>query len=378
MVLLVAVTWWVTRDILSRAPDGTLVDLDVYRQAGDALLAGGAVYEAPGRALVFTYPPIAAVLAVVVVPFQGWWGQLAWIVATVAATVAVAGLAFRPAIQRATPAARPLVLAALGAGIVSMFGMQVHLDYGQVNVLLCLLCLLDVLPGEKRWPPGMLVGFATALKLTPGVFIIYLFVVGRWRAGATAVGAFVAATAVGALMVPGGGWEFWTGTVFDTTRVAGDVGYLSNQSLLGSLHRMVGEGAAGVLWPFVALAVVAFALVKARRLHQGGDVRGAVGIVALLPVLVSPIAWFHHLIWLVPAVAALAGDLRDRRRVALAAAAALALWFPLPTWTPLLQNADTVIALALLVAYPSPLARRADPVPDEPILTPSGAGPAPH
>ncbi|HJV12912.1 MAG TPA: hypothetical protein VJ625_03385, partial [Propionibacteriaceae bacterium] len=40
-----------------------MVDLEVYRQAGSLLLAGGNFYNLPGP-LQFLYPPFAAVLAV--------------------------------------------------------------------------------------------------------------------------------------------------------------------------------------------------------------------------------------------------------------------------------------------------------------------------
>jgi hypothetical protein len=45
--------------------------------------------------------------------------------------------------------------------------------------------------------------------------------------------------------------------------------------------------------------------------------------VGFLTVLLSPIAWLHHLVWFVPAILVLVGDGRSRLRVGLAAGA----WF---------------------------------------------------
>ncbi len=46
-------------------------------------------------------------------------------------------------------------------------------------------------PRAGRLPPGVLIGLATAVKLTPGIFILYLLVIRRTREAVTAAVAAV-------------------------------------------------------------------------------------------------------------------------------------------------------------------------------------------
>ena len=66
-----------------------------------------------------------------------------------------------------------------------------EITLGQVNSLLMLACLADLFrPRHGRLarliPPGTLVGVATAIKLTPGLFICYFVVTRQWRLARTA------------------------------------------------------------------------------------------------------------------------------------------------------------------------------------------------
>ena len=66
--------------------------------------------------------------------------------------------------------------------------MRETVNFGQVNTLLLFLVAVDLLrllPAGNRWA-GVGIGLATAIKLTPGIFIVYLLVTGRWRAAVTA------------------------------------------------------------------------------------------------------------------------------------------------------------------------------------------------
>ena len=56
-----------------------MVDLEVYREAGRVLLAGGDFYALPGR-LQFLYPPLAAVLSVPLALLPTTLVQVAWTV----------------------------------------------------------------------------------------------------------------------------------------------------------------------------------------------------------------------------------------------------------------------------------------------------------
>ena len=65
----------------------------------------------------------------------------------------------------------------------------------------------------------MLVGLACAVKLTPGVFIVYLLVTGRRRAAAVAAAAFVAASLLAAGVLPHDSKRFWTDALWHSERL---------------------------------------------------------------------------------------------------------------------------------------------------------------
>ena len=47
------------------------------------------------------------------------------------------------------------------------------IGFGQVNLILMMLITADCLAQKPRWPRGLLVGIAAAIKLTPAVFLLY-------------------------------------------------------------------------------------------------------------------------------------------------------------------------------------------------------------
>ena len=69
---------------------------------------------------------------------------------------------------------------------------------GQLNMLIFALVLADVvaLRRGRAWC-GVGIGLATALKLTPGLFLVFLVLIGRRRAALVAAGTWLAATLLG-------------------------------------------------------------------------------------------------------------------------------------------------------------------------------------
>jgi alpha-1,2-mannosyltransferase len=195
-------------------------------------------------------------------------------------------------------------------------------------MLLVLLIMLDLLvlgPRGSRWA-GVGIGVATALKLIPGLFIVYLLITRQWRAAFTAMGAATAVTLLSAAVAPRASWDFWAGALWDTARV-GRLDYTGNQSLQGMLARLVApEQPAKWLWLLLALAVLVFGMWRAARAGLAGDPVAALALTGLVSGLISPITWPHHLYWFVPAIVALVAAglrARDGRRwgwLALAAA----------------------------------------------------------
>jgi len=81
----------------------------------------------------------------------------------------------------------------------------------------------------------------------------------------------------------------------------GDVGALLNQSLFGLVARAAGGvRVATGLWLGLAVAVTALGLAAATALHRSGRTVQGWLTCALTGLLVSPISWDHHWVWIVP------------------------------------------------------------------------------
>src|SRR5260221_6636213 len=82
----------------------------------------------------------------------------------------------------------------------------------------------------------------------------------------------------------------------------GSVHSLVNQSLLGTLARLYGTVApAQPVWLPLALVVAAGGLAGGAMLSRTGRQVQGWTLVGITSVLVSPISWDHHWVWLLPA-----------------------------------------------------------------------------
>ena len=210
-----------------------------------------------------------------------------------------------------------------------------NLGFGQVNLILMALVVTDLLVVRHESRRGWLVGFATGVKLTPGIFIAYLVVTRRYRAALNATLATVATVAIGWLAMPAGSRSYWLDGVGADPHHIGDTQYLPNQSLLGSLSRIVGGYAVARPWWLAAAVPVAVGglWLASRARQRWGEAEG-VAITAATGLVVSPVSWSHHWVWyLVPAVLLGARVVHDRGRPAGAALTGLVLSVALsPFW----------------------------------------------
>jgi len=369
-------------------------DLNVYYGALNYWVHdGGQLYDyvRPRTEYGFTYPPFAALtmLPMALVPWN-----LAVVVAAVLTVVSAGLVLFWLVSPVARRAGWPVWFAvAVAACLVAAFEpMRETFSFGQVNAVLLALVLGDtlLLARRSRWA-GVLIGLATAIKLTPGIFIGYLLVLGfqdrrRWRAagvaGATAAGATLLAAAVD----PDASRIFWTEALWNTARV-GDLSYISNQSLQGMLARLDPTDPSRLLWLAAVLVVLAVWAWRVRR----ADLLTGIALTGVAGVLFSPVTWVHHLTWLIPAfvllvdaaVRAPRGSVRRRVLFGLAIVGYAVLCSRL-VWAFrvdfggvdgfLFSNAYLWIALALLVGLPlrSPAERHG--VPDLGEFDGGGAG----
>ncbi len=274
-------------------------DSAVYRAGGLAVVRGEPLYDpllalAPRvRAeLPFTYPPFAALLFV---PLTTVPAQFGWLVVAVGSVFALGAV-----VRRFAGGPAPVLLCLLP--VLEPVWRLVSL--GQINALLMAMVVADVLPARRsRWG-GVLIGLAAAVKLTPLIFIAHLLVTGRRADAARALAVFAGASALGAVVLPGDSLRFWTSAVVDNHN-AGSIDWVLDQSLHGLLARF---GAPSIGWyAAVAALVLAVAAVVVRDFHRRGDARAALLVSAGCALLVSPLSWTHHWIWVVPLAAYFAG-----------------------------------------------------------------------
>ncbi|MBM2618797.1 DUF2029 domain-containing protein [Actinoplanes sp. LDG1-06] len=296
-------------------------DLGVYRGAVRYwLLDGGELYDFlyNDTEYGFTYPPFAA-LVFGPLALTDWPVAVACsIVVNAAAVVMLLRWFLVPVIRRHDwPMWMTLSLAFLA--VLVFEPARDSFSFGQVNLALLLLVCADLrlLQARSRWA-GVFIGVASAIKLTPVVFIGYLIVTRQFRAAAVATGTAAGATLLAVVVAPATSAQFWLGALWDTDRV-GRLEYVSNQSLRGVMARLDLPSA----WWLAAVALVVavwFLRVRGNDRVRGTDHAAGFAITGIVACLISPVTWVHHLVWLLPALFLLVDDaLRAGARHRLAA-----------------------------------------------------------
>ncbi|URN16032.1 MULTISPECIES: glycosyltransferase 87 family protein [Streptomyces] len=382
--LLSFAAFWVAQ----RAAHVSMLDLSVYRAEGATALAGGDLYamRATSANLPMTYPPFAALLftplTLVGVPEMrtlATVGNLLLLVALVRLSLRLVAPGGTPALHRGgTLWTRPGAALWPAAVLVWCEPVWQTFRYGQINLLVAVAVMWDLTRrADSRWV-GAGIGLATAVKLTPGLFVVLLLAVGAARArecgwtprrnewlrrGMRATGAFLVVTVVSALVLPDDSRRFWTGAIFETSRV-GRTEETANQSLSGVLARLLHTTDPGAWWMVAAVLVGAAGLAVAVLAALRGDRAVAVVACAVTALLVSPISWSHHWVWCVPLLVLLATRVRPVWTAGTALVfGSFALWWvphaPAPVrlelhqngWQMLLSGLYTLLGIALLGVF---------------------------
>jgi len=317
---------------------GREVDIDVYLLGGKHVF-GSHLYDIPlpGTGLRFTYPPFAALVFAPMALLPTVVAQVLWSclnVATLAALLFAGIRATRPQGERSTALRWALVLVLPAAALDPV---HLTLSFGQVNLIVTLLVLAD-LTGERhvgalRLPRGVLIGIAAAVKLTPLVFLPYLFLTRQARAGRNAAVTFLVCSALTAVVAPRAGWTFWTDDVFRSR--SGPAWFISDQNLRGFAIRLHhGPVPGAVLWGVTFGVWVLGMAVAVAAYRRSSPLLGAL-VCAATGLLISPITWAHHLVWVVPVLLwlVLAAD-RPVRGLPLAVAGWVMFTLRLIWWAP--------------------------------------------
>lgn len=291
-------------------------DFDVFLAAGERVLTRQPLYHdsSPGQGVIG--PPAQGLLFV---PFAGLarvhatGARVVWYFLNLGALVGGAWLWTRALVDRnpgrtaAADSAR--IHSALGLSLLAIvLPAQTNFEHQNMNALLLGITGAGtfLLARQRDVAAGLAIGLAAALKAFPGLLLVYLAMRGRWRAATTGATLATVLTFAPALWI--GPEQAWT-TFHAWTEVA-TVGEwptrVQNQSLFAMVARTGSPNAAAwyrALWP-IAIAAVGLVAVFARR-RSRPDIAMELACVLTAAVLLSPIAWDHYWVLVLPALAAL-------------------------------------------------------------------------
>lgn len=322
------------------------IDSDVYRAGAQAFLDGLNLYEQDyvvgGIQLPFTYPPIATVVftPLLLVP-SSTMGVLLTLLSAALMWWCIAIVLRRVIKGISVGDSRMFALFILP---IALFTEPVNqtLQFGQINILLMTLVLMDTFTKKPWLPRGFWIGLAAAIKLTPAVFGLYFLVKKDWKGAITSILSGVGFTLLAFILLPSSSQVYWTETLSDPSRI-GNLSYITNQSIRGMFSRLMHENQdlveliwmAGVALTLIGVAIAMFRVLKA------GSPHGAVLLNSLIALLCSPVSWSHHWVWLIPLAlgfAAAAWAQRQHSPATAATAGVMAVISTIPMLIPTFWN----------------------------------------
>lgn len=307
------------------------IDMIIYREGVQAFLDGRSLYSEPMKAgdlpLPFIYPPFGAFVMIPLSIF-GWMdADMAGNIMIILSNALIFFCLYF--VLRSAMGTTPIATAAgvdnVGPELVKkniwwitavVWGIVVYFEpvdlnngFAQINIVLMALVVFDLVP-RKRWlPQGTLIGIAAAIKITPAAMLLYFLLRKEWKPIATAAFSAVIATAIAAIFRWQAFVEFFSVKLL-AMGTGKDIGvgtdYQSNSSIKGVIQRlftsrevMLDNGTViNVVW-LVATAITVWLgsrviLAMLRR----GFVVDAQLTTAIVMLLISPVSWSHHWIWL--------------------------------------------------------------------------------
>ena len=295
------------------------LDLTVYRDAGlivqhvhpyyDAH-RGSPLYGWPGPpgfpGIKFVYPPFAA-LPLALIP-RGLQllrvDQISTVIDLLAVVLAASVTVRALGRERGLTVKRGAGIVLLGTAIALMTEPVQRTFYlGQVELVLMALVIWDVCQPDARWWKGVGVGIAAGVKLVPLIFILYLLLTRRYRAAAVAAATFAATIVAGFIILPRDSSRWWVHGLFLRGSYDRNLLYGGNQSLLALMERLGGTGTHGI-WLAASVILAILGLGAATVLDGNGHQVLGVAACALTGVLISPISWDHHWVWVLMAAPA--------------------------------------------------------------------------
>jgi alpha-1,2-mannosyltransferase len=282
------------------------MDFQVYRMGGQHVLVGN-LYSAEitvlDQHLLFTYAPLAAILfwplsRLPIFAGQAIWDAIDLVALTALIAVSIAAARSRSVVRSDWRTALVL-LAPIG---FLLYPVRYDLALGQINVVLVLMIVADLTTGvswrARELPKGVLVGAAAAIKLTPLIFIPYLVATRQWRPARNATLTFVLATGAMFAVSPRASWLYFTKDAFDAARV-GPADRLDNQTLHAAIAR-AHLSVPPALFDLISLLVLCVGIAVAAAAYRRSSNMLGILVCAATGLMLSPISWFHHYVWIVP------------------------------------------------------------------------------
>jgi alpha-1,2-mannosyltransferase len=276
------------------------IDLHAYWQGTAVWMDGRDLYgplssRSAGWVPDFIYPPFALIA---LAPFTVTSFEVAKVTIVVAslACLAISAYVVLRRLRPTAPAYTTVRLVAVALPVLAVLEpVRTTVGLGQINLLLMTAVLVDCLAPATRLPRGILVGLAAAIKVTPAAFLLFFLLRKDFRASVTAVATAVVATGLGFAVAPSESVRFWFGGIlFQPHRVSGPA-TRENQTLAASLNRLHLPEATHVVTRLVLIVVVLVVGVIAIRYADRALALLANATVALL---VSPLSWVAHWVWL--------------------------------------------------------------------------------
>ena len=290
------------------------IDMVVYREGVKAFLEHRSVYSEPMLAgdikLPFIYPPFGALVMVPLTAFDGIDHDMAGDIMVVLSDLLLLVclyFVFKAVLKKPDFL---LPITAIAWAIALRFEpVDLNNGFAQINIVVMALVILDLVPRKRFLPQGILIGLAAAIKITPLAMLLYFLVRKEWKQIATAFLSTVAATLLAAAFRWDAFVEFFSSKLLDMGS-GGDFGvgtdYQSNSSIKGAIQRMYSSSEAmdanglaiNIAWIAASLLVIAFAAWLIKRLCEEHLLVDAQMVTALTLLLISPVSWSHHWVWL--------------------------------------------------------------------------------
>ena len=299
VVLLAAVTATVL--LLPPPMERLLPDMTIWHEAVQLWMKGGNPYTSEFG--LFGWPYVYPPFTLIVFAPLGIAMPPALYVALV--NTALLGVTVWAVLHSTGPMRGPRL--ALGAAVVllAQFLQPVTSTnyFGQAGILLMAMVMADLLlvPARGR---GVLTGVASMIKLTPLIFVLYFLWTRQRRALVTFFVTCGVTLLVCLLVMPDLTAYFFTRVIVprDAPGRASGIYPSLNGLMVVRFGRaeVLGLPVSTLAWLAACIVVLALLFLALRGLSRTTDMALGATYVGLTGVLISPLSWSHHWVWIVP------------------------------------------------------------------------------